>query len=191
MASPSADYGEFGSVQRLWGAIEGLSPAQLNKLKRYAKLRLRTLGTRDQGREWEDLLHDAVLSIASGRRRWPQEIDLFTMLRGAIRSLTDGRSNHESRRTSTDQDSKATPILSTGPDPERIYSAREEVERLYSIFIEDSHALKLLDGWSIGLTGPEIRVAYQMSDQTFDLPRLFQPVITEDFRIAANSFGVR
>jgi hypothetical protein len=25
----------------------------------------------------------------------------------------------------------------------------------------------------------------------FDLPRLFQPVITEDFRIAANSFGVR
>jgi hypothetical protein len=24
-----------------------------------------------------------------------------------------------------------------------------------------------------------------------DLPRLFQPIITEDFRIAANSFGVR
>ena len=24
-----------------------------------------------------------------------------------------------------------------------------------------------------------------------DLPRFFQPVITEDFRIAANSFGVR
>ena len=24
-----------------------------------------------------------------------------------------------------------------------------------------------------------------------DLPRLFQPVITEDFKIAANSFGVR
>ena len=24
-----------------------------------------------------------------------------------------------------------------------------------------------------------------------DLPRLFQPVITEDFRISANSFGVR
>ena len=24
-----------------------------------------------------------------------------------------------------------------------------------------------------------------------DLPRLFQPVVTEDFKIAANSFGVR
>ena len=44
-------------------------------------------------------------------------------------------------------------------------------------------------------TGPRTRAGIerirQANTRHGDLPRLFQPVITEDFRTAANSFGVR
>jgi hypothetical protein len=168
MASPSADYPEFALTQRLWRAIERLSATQLYKLERYTRFRLRALGARGQVKDWEDILHDAVISIASGSRQWPQEIDLFVMLKGAIRSLTDRRSHCYLPQISVGEDSKGEPILSSSIHPERIYSAREEVERLYSLFAHDSHALTLLDGWAMGLTGPEIRAAYQLSDQTFN-----------------------
>jgi hypothetical protein len=42
-----------------------------------------------------------------------------------------------------------------------------------------------------GLTRGPHSHPVQITSCGSDLPRLFQPVITEDFRIAANSFGVR
>jgi hypothetical protein len=164
MASPSPDFGGVRTAQRIWDAIEKLSAIELTKLKRYAELRLLALG--QTGLEWRDVLHSAALSIASGSRCWPEHITLYAMLRGTIRSLTDVRG----MLTVSDlEPSGLTPECpSIEPSQERMATAKEEVEAIYREFAQDDQALRVIDGWAIGLTGPEICQSMGMNETDFN-----------------------
>ena len=141
--------------------MQNLSPTELFNLKRYAELRLRALGQTRGGGEWRDVLHDAALTIASGSRRWPEHINLYAMLRGTIRSLTDARTAQFIAGRSAPLDFAAE---SSDPDPERTVSAKEQVEQLYRMFALDERAIQVLDAWAVGLVGAEIRDCLGISE---------------------------
>ena len=60
-----------------------------------------------------------------------------------------------------------------------------------SNFLEEVFALLQRQGVNFCVIGGQAVNAYVEPLVSLDLPRFFQPVITEDFKIAANSFGVR
>jgi hypothetical protein len=59
-------------------AIEALTREQHLRLERFARWRMRGLGRAAQGRDWEDLLGDAIAATYEGKRRWNKEsVDFF------------------------------------------------------------------------------------------------------------------
>ncbi|HEY1757714.1 MAG TPA: hypothetical protein VGG72_20245 [Bryobacteraceae bacterium] len=168
MASQSSSYGESERRQRVWGAIERLTDQELLKLRRFATLRLSALGSARNGRQWNDVLQDAILSVASGHRQWPEKIDLFTLLVGTVRSLTDARSGRgrDSAKSLGDLP-EVNFATSADSSPESRAIFKERLDMLLGTFANDSCAHLILEGWLIGLSGPEIRQAYELSARDF------------------------
>jgi hypothetical protein len=168
MASQSPSFGD-DRVSRIWRAIEWLSEREIAVLLRFARYRLRALGVLADQSEGREVLHDAAVSLASGARHWPEGIDFFIVLRETIRSLTDARRARRSPETSLSTVSDGSAMAGvTTHDPERIALARDELRRVYSLFADDVRAQQVLEGLSVGLTGPEVQRAYQLTVQEFN-----------------------
>src|SRR5688500_17157527 len=70
-------------------ALEALNPVELARLAKYAKWRLRALGSRQLGRDADEFVTDALISLLDGRRTWyPQKISFYVCFKGVIRSQT-------------------------------------------------------------------------------------------------------
>jgi len=171
----------IASIDEVREAIEGLTSAELNKLEKYARYRIRGLGRKAAGRDHEDLLREAMTATLSGSRRWKKEtVPFFTHLLGTIRSLSshwrEKASTHEayleselvrdnggSRPYSPFQD-----IASDLPNPDRVMVAREKLKQIYTRFEKDPDVPHILEGLSEGMSGPEIQTAYQFSKKKYE-----------------------
>ncbi len=70
-------------------AVEGLTQPELLRLRQYAWFRHCGIGSRSAGRIPQDLLSDALIAVLEGRRKWHRsQVDIFTLLKGTIRSLS-------------------------------------------------------------------------------------------------------
>jgi hypothetical protein len=162
-------------------AVEAITPRELRRLERYARRRIFGLRRAARGRDWEDLLREAVADTYEGSRRWNKEsVDFSRHLIGAMRSISShwrdqfdpGEAFSESEVTHVSPEGKLTnPMLeaaSPAADPERELEAKQEVERIGGIASKNPLAWLIMDGWRGGMTGPEIREALEVSQKDYE-----------------------
>lgn len=162
-------------------AMEVLTLGEQLKLRHFAAWRIRGLGRAGCGRTWQDLLAAANLSILEGAtnngsgRRWKGNVDLVTLLSGAMRSISshwkrdfdEQEADLESEiLTRTEEEDATSPLdnaVSQAPSQEREMAARQEWNLLLSRCHGDAFASQVLDGLSRGLTTSEIMKAYRLT----------------------------
>ena len=64
-------------------ALRRLSDGDLRRLERLARLRVIGLHAVD----WRDLLHEAIVRLLDGSRRWPRDVSMVVFLRETMRSI--------------------------------------------------------------------------------------------------------
>lgn len=147
-------------------AIESLRPAELLRLKTYARFRMRALGGDAQGRNYEDLMSEALTATLAGTRRWNKEaVDLVGHLCGVIRSVSSHWAEHLAAGSEipwpefAPEGGGSMPLDLPSPQPDvvRQMSAAEEVKRIRDWFAGDPKVTAVLDAFDRGLRGPDIK----------------------------------
>ena len=144
-------------------ALRRLSDGELRRLDQLARLRVIGLHAVDR----RDLLHEAIVRLLDGSRRWPRDVSLVAFLRETMRSIA---SDHWRRleepvvmseaelgvHQETGEgalDNAIDPVAS----PERRVSAAETLARIEEAFKGDENALKVMAGMAIGKSPKEIQ----------------------------------
>ena len=70
-------------------AIQSLSDADNLRLEKFARFRIRGLGRASAGRDWRDLLGEALAAtLDPNHRRWNKSVTFVQHLLGAMRSIS-------------------------------------------------------------------------------------------------------
>lgn len=169
------------SIEEVETAIDSLTKRELWRLEQYAKRRIRGIGRSSLGRNYEDLLQQAVTDTLSGSRRWNKEaVDFTRHLVGAMRSI----SSHWRERFDPDEaysESEAVLVSHVGrasnpmldvaspiPDGRRVTEAKAAVERIERLVSGHPLASLIIDGLREGLTGPEIQKTLEISQKEYE-----------------------
>lgn len=163
--------------QRIWNEINSLTPSQLLRLRKFAAWRIRGLYDLAAGREDLDLLHEAVIATADGRRPW-RSFSLVDHLLSTMRSISSGwtkrglleRGRPEEQERlglrrrfadyaggqggpdQADKESEVQRMPLGEPSPENLASAKELFDNLRVSLAEDMTARQVLgmrvNGWT-------------------------------------------
>jgi hypothetical protein len=167
-------------------AIESLSANDLIRLKYFARFLLRGLGRAARGRDFEDVLQEAIKSTWEGAgggskgRRWEKNrISLVEHLFGAMRSITSHWDAAFDQEEWLDSDAAKTSIngelirpvesaISSGPNVFNLCAAIEEIALIDRMFENDEDAQLVLEGWKEGMSGPEIIAQLNLPEDRFN-----------------------
>jgi len=158
--------------REVWKALAALSPSELLKLKNFAKWRIRGLGRKARGHEAKDLLDEAIAATAMGKRAWRQTVSLYTHILGAMQSISDswrqrvGEEYLESEVTSPEGKSPMEEAA-TNLDPERILEAKQRLEQVRNLFVDDSQASQVLELFGEGWSADEVQAKLKISEKEF------------------------
>lgn len=155
---------DVATVEECVEGLRRLSDDDLRKLGQVARIRAIGLHAVD----WEaDLLHEAIVRMLDGRRKWPREVSLVTFLVETMRSIA---SDHWRRlenpvvRSESEvvADGEADgSVVGNAPDeamqPERRAMAAETLAAIEALFGEDADALQVIDGMASGRSPREIQ----------------------------------
>ena len=163
-------------------AFEALTPLELARLSKYARWRLRALGSRQVGRDADEFVTDALISLLDGRRSWqPQKVPFYVCFKAVIRSQTynlrtkgpeDAFDELESLGKDND-DSLPTEQLDRRPskttqDPERELEWAQIERLIKERFADDCEAALMLEARLEGKTPTEIRGALGFTQQQYE-----------------------
>ena len=144
-------------------ALRALSDEDCERLEKIARLRVIGL----HAVAWRELLHDAIVRLLDGTRRWPRDVPLVVFLRETMRSIA---SDHWRRldgpvvvaESEMDADggvgggAVASAVDETA-QPERRASAEETLARIEAAFEGDAEALCVLAATASGRSPGEIQ----------------------------------
>jgi DNA-directed RNA polymerase specialized sigma24 family protein len=157
------------STEELTHAVAALSNADFLRLKKNASLSIRgSIG----GLDADDLLHEAVVATTEGRRVWKKDVTFLDHLVSVMRSIAvswrespRGKS-HEPARSETDGIVRSYG-QSTSINPERVLSAKDELEQLRNLFAADPSASRVIEFLGLGYSASEIQSRLAISPQAF------------------------
>ena len=151
------------TVEESVAALRRLSDSDLRRLRRVAQIRVTGLHALD----WEDLLHEAIVRMLDGSRRWPRDVPVVVFLQQTMRSIA---SDHWRRlekpvvvvesEIRADGDADGGGIDNTadmGMQPERRILAAEMLARIEGLFSGDADARAVIDGMVRGKSPGEIQ----------------------------------
>lgn len=169
-------------------AIKTLTRSELLQLQQFAKFRIRGLGRAARGRDWEDLLEEAVYRTLIGAedtqngRHWNRRVSFVHYLKGAISSIASFW-KRQFKEESTYLMSEFLIHDAEGQDYSRIEKKmlqehvplsvdqylieKEEKDRVLVIFKGDSEALRLLHGLMDGLKKNEIKAKHGFDEKKY------------------------
>lgn len=172
---------ERATPEEVKEAIELLTTPQLNKIQNYAKKRIMVLGRRAMGRNYEDLLGEAITSALEGRRTWPKDsVDFMKFLIDAMRSISNnwltsfksGETFLESEVTIvTDDGNTLNPLHdaeSSLSSPEDLLAAKQRIEQIEEFFQNDTIISLIIEGLCDGMSGPEIQRDLDISNTEYE-----------------------
>jgi hypothetical protein len=167
--------------EEIVAAYEALTRSELLRLERYAKWRIRGLGRRSLGRDWEDLLGEAISATYEDVRRWNKEsVDFPRHLIGAMRSISSRwRKEFEPDEAVLESDvlrvspdgTTSNPLFdaqSSALDPEDGLEQKEEVELIEQLVGQKPLAWLIMEGRRDGMTGPQIRETLEISQKDYE-----------------------
>ncbi len=170
------------SAEEIIDAITALTRVELRKLGKFARWRIRGLGRTAMGRDWQDLLHEAVTSFLSPEgRRWNREaVDFPKALREAIRSISSNwkRSFDEDEPrleselvTTSESGSESNPVSNASVptwNTQTGLEAKEKLEIIENLLAKRELAALIFMGLKDGMSGPAIRDDLGISVTVFE-----------------------
>jgi DNA-directed RNA polymerase specialized sigma24 family protein/DNA-binding transcriptional MerR regulator len=150
------------SLLNIWDAVEKLPRADLNRLRSFARVKVKEVGGKAHGRDAEDLLAEAITSTANGQRTWREGIDLRQHLYGAIRSIASSwreKIGEEYAETDLVGPGNPSPLEQVADEinPERILQAKQRLDQIRRLFDKDPEAQRILRLMEDELRPQEIR----------------------------------
>jgi hypothetical protein len=138
-------------------AIEALSPSDLRTLQGAAKFRIAGLGRKALGRDWSDLLQEAVTRTVEGDRRWNKSgVGFVGHLLGVMRSIASHWAEHF-RESEPQLETDLTPTNDTGespspledpkltpPTPEEILREKQLTHQIETRFKDDERGRRVI-----------------------------------------------
>jgi hypothetical protein len=179
----------FATRAEIDAAIEALSREDQTRLKKIAQYRFAGLGRRARGKDHEDLLHDAMVSIYRGAaspnegRHWPKDdVPLIAFVAQGIRSVASHWAEADEHEPMLDSEMSIetgdgglrSPIDGTAsslPSQERDAIAKEKLEGVLRLFESDNDASTIIEAWSLEMEGPEIVRQFNMSENRYEAGR--------------------
>jgi hypothetical protein len=162
-------------------AIQSLSEADNVRLQKFARFRIRGLSRASKGRDWQDLIGQALTdTLDPNHRCWNKSVTFVHHMLGAMRSISTAwkdafdpdEASLESDLVRNGEDLRVASILddisSTNPDDERVMLARQEIEEIEKHFVRNSIELDVISGWRAQMTGPEIKEALGISQTDYE-----------------------
>lgn len=152
-------------------AVTSLSRAELKKLQKYARWRIRGLGRASLGRDWQDLFNATVEAFCDeDGRRWNKErVDFVKAFKEAMRSISSNwkqsfdesepRLESELVTTSSSGD-ESNPLLEAaahGSDIQKHIENKEKLKIIEDLVSERDLATLILLDMKKQMTGKEIR----------------------------------
>ena len=144
-------------------ALRRLSDGDLRRLERLARLRVIGLHAVD----WRDLLHEAIVRLLDGSRRWPRDVSMVVFLRETMRSIASDHWRRleepvvmaEAELGVHEETGEGVVDYAIDPmaSPERRVSAAETLARIEEAFKGDGDALKVMAGMAVGKSPKEIQ----------------------------------
>jgi CheY-like chemotaxis protein len=166
-------------------AIRALTPAEQLRLQHFAKFRIRGLGRAARGRDWEDLLEEALYRTLIGAtdtnqgRHWNKKVDLVRHLEQAMRSICSYWKRTFSEQATLlmselqwhDADgqeySPIDQLASPEPPADRHLLEEEDEALVFKRLHDDPEATRVLQGWMDGLRKDEIRTKYALDKNRY------------------------
>src|SRR5438034_8761141 len=158
---------EYRSAVR--DALESLTAQQLRRLQTFARWRCKIVGKKAAGRDWEDLLSEAITAVLAGNRRWDQSRgDFCSFLIGAMRSMSTswyairtvefGEAYWPSALLHSDETGPTMLDLfaSAAADPERLVIAGDLLRKCEDALSDDNVALHTFHLLWLGMNSKEI-----------------------------------
>ncbi|HEY3569915.1 MAG TPA: hypothetical protein VGP73_18420 [Thermoanaerobaculia bacterium] len=172
-----ADEKEAASPDEISHAIAGLTVTDLQKLKGFAYFRMAALGGLSRGRNYEDLLEEAMTATLDGRRTWRKgSVTFVNHLMAVMRSTSDNWATKEDQRevaevelygASQDED-EADDLLGaikpTIADQDTQLIEKEALEALEASVSDDPVAREVLSALQLGLKGQELKEALEITE---------------------------
>ncbi len=161
--------------------MEALGEADLVRLEKVARYRVRGLGRRASGRNHEDLLNEAIVdTLDPGKRRWNKDVGFVTHLMGAMRSIAshwkeqsdadEPRLESKLVRT-TEEGELLSPLdlaVSDAPSAQRIVEAKQQLEQIETAIAGDRAVSDILGGMRAEMSPNDIREALGLSQTEYE-----------------------
>lgn len=167
----------MASLAEISEAIESLTAPNLRKLRSFATWRMAAIPGSARGRDYEDLLGEAVAATLDGRRSWRKDITFVNHLLAVMSSTSDNwatradqeREVVEVELTSTDPDEEfEDPLGAVSPtqaDQEAQLIAKEAMGALEAAISEDQIAREVLSALQLGMRGQELKDCLGISEE--------------------------
>jgi hypothetical protein len=170
-----------GTPDEVRAALESLTEADLVRLEKYARYRIRGLGRAAKGRDHDDLLGAAVQdTLDPAKRSWNKDVSFVRHLMGAMRSISshwreqfdpdEARLESEVVRT-TEEGEILSPldlVGSTEPAADRAMEARRQLEGIEKAVADDQLVSDILGGMRAGMSPTEIREALGLTPTEYE-----------------------
>lgn len=163
-------------------AIESLTEADFQRLRAFARRRIRLLGAKAGEKGEEDLLHDAVTDLMSDTRRWNKtKVGFMAFLCGAMKSMSSNwakayrpddvpvlATNLERMDKDGNELSPYEKARDASFNPEQKIEFSQILAETNSLLADDKAALGVLEGWYEGFSPAEIRELESLSQNDYD-----------------------
>jgi CheY-like chemotaxis protein len=166
-------------------AIKMLTPSERLKLQQAAKFRIRGLGRAAQGKDWEDLLGEALCRTLIGAediqngRHWNRKVPFVQHLAGAMKSIAS-LWKRQFREQDTYLVAELTICTAEGqghspidhvasplPSADQGLIEKDDETRILAMFGDDPDATVVLNGWMDGLNKNDIMVKHGLEAKKY------------------------
>jgi DNA-directed RNA polymerase specialized sigma24 family protein len=171
------DEKEPASFDEISQAMAGLMAADLRKLQKFGRFRMTALGRLSRGRDYEDLLEEAMTATLDGRRAWRKgSVTLVNHLLAVMRSTSDNWATREDQREvveaelygATQEEDEADDLLGavkpTTAGQEKQLIDKEALEALEASVSDDPIAREVLSALQLGLKGQELKDTLEITE---------------------------
>lgn len=166
-------------------AIKALTSSELLRLQKFAKFRLRGLGRAARGRDWEDLLEEALYRTLIGAqdaqngRHWNKKVNFVQHLAWVISSIANVWKRQFKEKDTYlisellihdaegQEYSPLDNVAATHASADQHLIEKGEQERVLGIFKDDPEATQLLHGLMDGLKKNEIMSIYGLDEKRY------------------------
>lgn len=162
-------------------AVEALSEADLLRLEKFARYRVKSLGRMALGRDHNDLLGDAIAdTLDPTKRHWNKAVTFSRHLLGAMLSISshwreqfdpdEARLESDLARPAEGRASLSPLDLVSSDEPgaDRIVGARRQIEDLEKAVADDKVVHDILGGMRAGMSPNDIREALGLSTAKYE-----------------------